>query len=166
MGESPDELENEDNVRFSEREATAERVGWVVMAVAVVAALLGLFSNGPLSQRSAEADNLRLRYQRFGRNEGRTSLEVEAPASAAADGKVEVWVAQDFLEGYDLEDVQPEPESTSTRAGGVVFAFAVDDTETPVKATLSLRPEQTGRHRGAVAVGNGRPATFTQFVYP
>lgn len=107
-----------------------------------------------------------MQYQRFGRNQGRTTLRVEADRAAVTDGNVEIWVAQGFLEAYDVEDVTPEPESTSTRAGGVVLASPVEGSDTSLKATLSLRPQRTGRHRGAVAVDDGRPAVFTQFVYP
>ncbi|MBW3650671.1 MAG: hypothetical protein KY458_08910 [Actinobacteria bacterium] len=160
------ELELEESPRFAQREALAERLGWLVMAAVVVAAALGLFANGPLSHRTVASDEVSLRYQRFGRSQGRTTLEVEAPAGAAIDGKIEVWVAQQFLESYEVEEVRPEPEATSTSNGGVVFSFALDGDDTALKATLTLRPEQTGRHRGAVAVASGRPATFTQFVYP
>lgn len=164
--DKPRDLDIEDDEQFARREALAERVGWVLVALALLAALLGLFANGPLSHRSVESDNVLVRYQRFGRNQGNTSLEVEARATAATDGKVEVWVSQTFLESYDLEDVSPEPESTTTRSGGLVFAFPVEGTDTPVRVTFSLRPEHSGRHHGAVAVADGRPATFSQFVYP
>lgn len=160
------ELQVSDSERFSRGEAIGERIGWLLMAVAVAAAVLGLFANGPLSHRRVESDDLSVQYQRFARNQGFTSLEVEAQPTAASEGKVEVWVDQEFLESYDLEQVRPEPESTSTRAGGVVFAFAVDGNDTPVKAKFNLQPQHSGPHRAAVAVGGGRPARFTQFVYP
>jgi hypothetical protein len=166
MGDEAQGLELDESQRFAEREATAERVGRLLMAAIMITAVLGLFANGPLSHRDAESDNVKLRYQRFGRNQGRTSLEVEAQPTAATEGTVQVWVAQDFLDSYDVEDVQPEPETTTTRSGGIVFSFPVEGTDTAVKATVSLRPRQTGRHRGALAVGDGRPVVFTQFVYP
>lgn len=166
VDEKPHGLDIHDNERFAKRESFAERVGWLVMAVVVVAALLGLFANGPLSHRTVESDGVTVGYQRFARNQGHTTLEVEAQATAASQGNVEVWVSQRFLESYHLEEVRPDPESTTTRSGGLVFAFPVEGTDTPVKATFSLRPEHAGRHHGEVAVGDGRPATFTQLVYP
>ncbi|HEX2043945.1 MAG TPA: hypothetical protein VHF24_15045 [Acidimicrobiales bacterium] len=92
------------------------------MALVVVTAVLGFFGNRPLSHRRLRSDNATVRYQRFGRVDGRTSVRVEATPTAVTGGNVEIWVAQDFLEAYDVEDVTPEPSSTSTRAGGVAFS--------------------------------------------
>jgi hypothetical protein len=120
-------LELEDSERFAKGEATAERVGWLVMALVVLAAGLGLFANGPLSHRTIESDSATVSYQRLGRNQGRTSLEVAAQPSGVTEGKVVISVSQDFLESYEVENVSPEPESTSTRAGAVAFSFAVEE---------------------------------------
>ena len=164
MGQHDRDLELDDRGRFGEREATAERVGWLVMVLVLVAAALGLFGNGPISHRRSSSDDLTVRYQRFARSQGNTSVEVEARAAGSA-GTVDVWMAEDFLDAYDVETVQPPPRSTSTRAGGVVFSFATEG-GAAVKVTFTLQPEDVGRQHGAVAVGDGRPATFTQFVYP
>lgn len=166
VDDKPRDLDIEDSERFAQKEAFAERVGWVAMALVVAAALAGLFANGPMSHRSTESDNVSVRYQRFARNQGQTALDVEAQPAAATEGKVEIWVDQDFLESYDLESVVPDPKSITTRSGGLVFAFPVEGTDTAVKATFTLQPEHSGRHHGAVAVGDGRPARFNQFVYP
>lgn len=46
-------LEVSQDLNFQRREWVVQRVGWVVMAVLLVAALLGLFGPGPLSKSIA-----------------------------------------------------------------------------------------------------------------
>lgn len=81
-------LEQEDPATV-QTEWRVQRVGWVVLAGIVVAALAGVFGAGPLSWTSASADDASLvvKYSRFAREGGAISLEVHVPAERSTEGR-------------------------------------------------------------------------------
>lgn len=161
---APRELEVDEDPRFSRREAVAERVGWIVILAVVVAGALGLFANGPLSHRTAARGAIEVHHQRFARNQGRTTIEVEVGPTAAEEGEVVVAVPQSFLDAYEVEEVFPEPASVRSALDTVELVFEVG-AGAELRAVLHLRPERTGRQRGAITVGDDT-VELRQFVHP
>lgn len=68
----------EDDIAFQRKAWKVERVGWACLLVLVVFALLGLFSNGPLSDRRLTTPDgtLQVDDQRFLRQGGRSPLRL------------------------------------------------------------------------------------------
>ncbi|HEV2128712.1 MAG TPA: hypothetical protein VGR22_08850, partial [Thermomicrobiales bacterium] len=85
------DLEVDEDIEFQEREWKVQRVGWALMLVVIVLALVGLFGTGPLSAVEREADDgtLVLEYQRFVRHGGRTTFSIAAAGSQAENGEIE-----------------------------------------------------------------------------
>jgi hypothetical protein len=80
-------LQIEQDLEYQQRAWTVQRVGRVMMALAVLAALAGLLGPGPLSRASAGAtgDPLRLEYERFLRFQTPTSPSIELSPTAARE---------------------------------------------------------------------------------
>lgn len=166
LEQQPGGLLLDEDPRFEKREWRFERVGWLALAVIAAAALAGFFGNGPLSHASVSGPNLEVGYQRYARNQGATSLEVAVAPAAFAGGEAEVWLSGAVMRSYEVDRVRPQPATTRNRDGGVAYVFETTDEESALEATFTLRPDDIGRQRGAVAAGRGRPVEFAQFVYP
>lgn len=153
---------------FQRKEWTIQRVGWVVMLLIVVLALLGLFGTGPLSSASEEADGgaLAVEYQRFVRHDGRSTLSFEVDGSLATDNQIELWIAQDYLAEVEVQSVSPEPAETRGAGNRTIFVFTIDDPGAPLEVSFSLKPQEMGRYPGKAGVTDGPTVTFDQISYP
>jgi hypothetical protein len=77
-------------------------------------------------------------YDRFLRLAGPVKLEVQLGADR---GATETVLDDAYLEGFDMENVSPQPDSESADARGVVFSF---EEETPRAVTISLLAREIG----------------------
>lgn len=138
-----------------------ERIGWGVMAVLMLAALVGVFGKGPLSDATARADNATLRYQRFSHWESpdRLAFNVRAPGEQTV-----LRLSRAYIERVWVEDITPAPAGTRTLPDWIEFRFHTGGGESTI--TFHIQPQAFGLQRARYAVGDGAPVAFWQFVYP
>ena len=165
------DLEIDENLDFQRRVWAFQRVGWVVMALVVLAALLGLLGPGLLST-SAKAENedanLSIReYERFLRFFKPTDLRLQLDPGAATDGEARVWLDREYVEGFQVQKVTPEPESVEVGPDRLTYVFNVDEElDKPTAVTFNLQPQKFGRLQGQIGLEGEEPVSFGQFVYP
>ncbi|HEV2106871.1 MAG TPA: hypothetical protein VGR16_01265 [Thermomicrobiales bacterium] len=162
------DLEIDEDLAFTRREWTIQRVGWGVMLLIVVAALLGLFGTGPLSDATAGGaeEGLRINYSRFIRHDGESTLELQVDPGQVENGEVEVWIANGYLDAVQVQQIMPVPAEVRAAGDGKIFVFAVADPLGPVSATFLLSPQGIGRLAGVAAAGDGPRVAFMQLIYP
>ena len=152
--------ELEEHVSFQRRARRVGRVLTVVGVLLLVAAALGLFGGGPLSDGTARAPGgLAVGYERFARLGASTELDVRL-GGARSEGTVAI--AQDFLDAYQVTTVVPDPQEVSAGPRRVVYTFA---RRAPAEATFTLQPERAGIHRAVIDGPDGH-VRFDQLVYP
>ena len=156
-----------DNIRRARRAWKVERVGWVAMAMVVAAAVAGVFSEGPLSWSSAQqrSTGVELRYERFVRRGGPTSLDLVVPARHAERGAVAVWIDREYLNEVRIDDITPTPDSATGADGGVVYEFAVRDAAA-LEVSFDVTPDAIGFRTGRVGLSDKEPMRFRQAFYP
>jgi hypothetical protein len=166
------DLEVDQDLEFQRREWLAERIGWAVMALLVLAALLGLFGTGPLTRATAgdRAGPLWIEYERFNRLLAPSTLRVHLGAGAALGGEARVWLDRRYLESIQLQRVMPQPDGVEAAPDRMVFVFRVAEPDQPTAITFSFKPEHVGSLPGraglAGAAPSDQPLRFRQFVYP
>ena len=155
---------------FQRRVWRVQRVAWVLMALVVLAALLGLTGSGPLSRRSVtSADGaVRVEYERFLRRGATTTLRIHAGLASSEAARLAVWLARPYLDEVTINGVQPTPASVQASHDRVTWSFAVSaqDPGAPLTVTIHLVPGAIGRLRAAVGLGPGPGLGFSQWVYP
>ena len=155
--------------KFQRHYWAVQRVGWVVLALMLVASLAGLFGPGLMGRAHAAdaASRLRVEYERFERKQAESALRLEIGAGASQNGEARVWLSRGFLDRVQVHHVTPEPESVETAGGRVAYTFRVADPSQPVSVTFHFEPEYVGRLRGSAGLGDGSAeVNFDQFVYP
>lgn len=143
----------------------AQRVGWCVLAVIVVAAVLGGFGPGVLGTvTELDSTGLRVQYDRFVRYEAPNTLHIELPASSA--NEQEFLLDARWLHEVHLETVQPEPTRVRSEGEHVRYTISVQRRGSPTHVSLHFEPEAPGTLTGSVALEAGAPLRISQFVYP
>ncbi len=177
MSEAADEtkrvsdLEVSENLKFLSRAWAAQRVGWVVMAAVVIAALLGLFggtgSVGSEAKATSEDAVVSVSYERFLRFMKPTTLEIQLGQEAGKEAKVSIWLDRRYLDSLQVQQITPQPSSAKAGLERLTYVFEVDDPNGTTAVRFDLLPEQRiGPLKGVVGIDGGKPVNFEQFVYP
>ena len=157
-------LEIHERPAIQRRIELAQRIGLGVLALMLVAALLGLFGlGGPLSDARATQGNDEVTYPRFARYLAPTQLEV-AVDRATAD-TVTLVLQGDHARHFHVEDILPQPVHEATTGDATVYTFAAVPGR-PHRIRLSGQMESVGHADGTVRIDDGRAIPIDTFVYP
>jgi hypothetical protein len=161
-------LQIEEDLTFQRHQVRFERIGWAVMALLLIAALLGLLGSGPLGTTTAgDADSpIRVRYGRLERKDNATSLSVTVDPAAIGAGQVRLWLDAAWAESFVIESIVPEPESVEVGPDRLAFVFAAEAGHGPVEIIFHVRYERWGWQRGAIGLDGGPTLRLPQFIYP
>jgi hypothetical protein len=161
------DLEIDQDLDFTRKEVTFQRVGWVVLGLVLIAAVLGLFGKGIFSTTEVgdRAGPLCVEYERALRFDALHRLSIQIGPAAVSDGKTRLWINEDYLSGVQIKHIHPPPDAVELNAGGKTFVFGAPDVSRPLAVIFHIVPERMGRLSGRVQAA-GREHTFTQFVFP
>lgn len=145
-----------------------EHASWALMALLLVAALLGVFGGGPLSHaRTGSAGTVELEYDRLLRAAAPTEYRLEIQPGFAADGRLEVRIDQDLVDAMEIASIVPEPESVTAGPGYTRFSFRIEaGGRSPARVVIGFEPATFGRFSGALSVDDAAPLTVSHFVFP
>lgn len=150
---------------FLRAENIFERAGWVFMALVIVAAMLGLFGNGYLSDSVLKNEHFQMKYDRFLHFGDLTSLEIEVPPQKGGPGLVAIAFSNAYMHSFRIERIQPDPES-SAHGDQILFWFTTTGPDETVKVQFRLEPQKIGSLEGKIFVNGEDGYVFRQFVYP
>jgi hypothetical protein len=149
---------------FQHHNWRVQRVGWALLAVLIVAGLVGLLGPGPLSNVNARGGNgLEVEYERFVRHGAQTELRVRV--TQPPSGQVRIAISREYLDTLNLQQVVPAPTRVQASGVDVVYTFELAGNG-PMQATFVLQPEKLGKHVARVAIDIGTRVTVQQFTYP
>lgn len=162
------DLELTADLRFQRREWRAERIGWVLAGVVIVASLLGVFSNGPLSSTSSSSSSgdIRVDYQHFVRHLGQDSMTITVAPSAIKAGTATIVLDQSIASALQITSITPQPQAQRTEQGRLVLEVAAAP-GAPAQVQIQYQPAHGWLQTGRVSAGAGREgAQLWEFVYP
>lgn len=162
MAEDILDLEAPELLQFQRFWWIAHRVGWLLLAIVIVAGLLGFLGPGLLSKASTGDRQLLVEYDRFLRSQSPTRLRILLPVSEGGLGFL--WIDPAYLNEMDIEQIIPEPVRTEVREQWIVHLFRTDPGGRAT-VTVHARPRSAGPIRGHLGSG---PSTveFRQFIFP
>ena len=181
MGRTQGQRDFQDELTYHRREWMVQRVGWIVMALLILAALVGAFGSGPLSSVTiGHAPQATLEYERFARYATSTGLRITPALARTTADRVEplsVEIDRSFLDDYSIVSIVPEPRSVRAAAGRYILEFELDEARPAPSAdgtpddlprqaiTIHLRPQAIGSRAGTWRIG-AETLHVDQFVYP
>jgi len=150
----------------------AQRTGWALMALLLLAAVFGLSGNGLLTDTTTTASSdgieLTVDYSRFARMRSaeKIALTVAAPG---ASGTLSVTVSSDFSDAIAIHGITPPPDSTSISPGGPTYEWNVEDWSQEARVSFNYEPDEWRKLDGRFDVQAGelfQAVSFWQFVFP
>ncbi len=154
-----------ETMRFHRWQFFAERVGWCLMFLMLVFALIGGFGRGWISRAAAssEDDTLQIQYERFGRLNADCELRVVAKAT---DDTVRLRFDRAFIESVRLEAFTPQFESSVLERDGVTFDFKSADDAGDRTIVMRYQPQTVGSLVCRLQLDDRQTIEFSQFIYP
>lgn len=152
---------------FQRREWTVLRVGWLLLALLLAAALAGLFGAGPASETTADSPDgsVQVEYERFIRHVGTTTLTIRPGADTVEQDKVQVFISRELVTGWRIENVSPTPSTESSTDQWLIYEFDALGVSPP-EIKMLYRGDGFGRHDGSIGAGTGAPLELWQWIYP
>ena len=145
-----------------------QRIAWVFFGATLLAALLGLLGQGPLSTARIDAPDgsLALDYERIDRANTPTGLTLTLGPNVAPGGVARIFFSRELMDRISVEEVLPEPESVETSVDGVTYAFEVKDASQQASVRLDFTHKLAGLAHGVVRLEDRPELRFDMFVWP
>lgn len=162
-------LQVDEDIGYHRRSWRTQRIGWVIMALIVVATLLGLLGgDGPLNQPVAgqRGGELWVEYDRFMRSLGPTELRIHLDQLRPDERTVRLLFDGHYLQAIHVERIEPEPRQQWASPEGVVYEFDVADTEPAIEIRYDIEPEHIGLLHTPIVKLDGPTVMMKSFVYP
>lgn len=161
-------VELDEELRFQRRDWIGQRVGWIVMAAIIATALTGVLGRGgPLSHATTGAAGvLEVEYPRFARHGGSDQLRVRAGERVLGRTELHLAVSSEYLRGFEVRRITPEPERVIGHAEALVFVFPRAPAARELEVSFELQPGPTGRHAGALRAGSEHAVRLNTFTWP
>lgn len=159
-------LQVKDHRGWQERFWTAQRIGWALMALIVLAALLGATGKGGWwANARVQLPGATIEYPRISRWQSNEQFTVRlAPATS---GLVELELSSPFIERFMIEAIEPEPLTVRATGGGHRYTFDIAAGEGEKVIVFAVRSEHPFLARPVtVRIGDGPPARMTLTVLP
>ncbi|GBD16097.1 hypothetical protein HRbin26_00992 [bacterium HR26] len=162
------ELEIEEDLDFQRRMWRVQQIGWALLVLVVVAALLGLFGKGPLSRAVAGGTGVSftVEYERFGRYKAPMRMTVHIGPGVAQQGQIRLWLAREYLDAVQIQQIVPEPVDVLSQEDGTTYVIQVADSSAPTTVTFDVLAERFGLQVVQIRLGEGQPVRFRQLIYP
>jgi len=144
-----------------------ERVGWVMIVLAISGGLAGAFGDGLLSSASVVSADGRVgvHLQRVIRYNAPSTLEVRLAPVGAGDTIATVSLDTAYLRVVDVIRVTPQPLRVRTFSDRVEFQVLRPDPARPMTIMFTIEAGARGRHRVRLGTTNGS-VEFHQLVLP
>lgn len=163
----PMSVRDVEDMTFQRREWATERVWWTVLAVLVLASLLGAFSGGPLSETTAggRAAGVEVKYERFVRHSGMATWTIRVQPQAVENQKASVFVSDELTQAMQIQQVSPQPSTEISTRAGTTYEFDAKATSPPV-VRVTFRPDAIGAREGIVRGGDAAGTRLWLLFYP
>jgi hypothetical protein len=152
----------ENEMRLQRREWAAQRIAWALLAIAIIAALLGVFGGGPLSSQIRMSTTGSLEFERFARRQAPIEWKVQPRASVS---RVSIVIDAALIERYEIHSIHPEPVEAGLVGDRWRYEFASrGSSAAPIVFHLEAR--RAGIHAGDLSIADAPPIHVAQFIYP
>lgn len=156
----------DESYRLLTFEYAFRQVGFIVLLGIIVAAIAGLFSSGMVSDtvKTNSAKSLTINYERFGRRETETRMELAFPVQA--EGKYTLSMTSESSDAYEPGSVWPQPDSMFSRGKTLFFVYNNLKKSDRFSVLLFTTPSRAGKWNTVIRVNSEPEINIWQFIYP
>ena len=152
-------LQIDESIPLHEKGWIVQRIGWVIIIAIVIAGILGIFGEGPMSEQRPVSGNIKATYERFFRFEAEMKIVVESNS----DHISQISFPQQYLKNFKIVRFVPEPVNNITAPGEVIYNFLPAQNRV---VSVYLTPTSKGRIKGNMKVNGMNTFSLHHFIYP
>jgi len=141
-----------------QKEWRAFRWFWSLMACVLLAAVLGVFGYGFISERTYTGAQLQVAYPKFMRVDSDTQLHLRVQDLGQ---NATVGINQDYLNKVKISQIVPEPVSVALDGNTLIYKFSYVRNGV---ITFFIDPYKMGSQRLKITVA-GEKMSFQQYIY-
>ena len=148
-----------EDLEFQRRWWRFEKFTWSFFAFILLLDVLGVFGRGPLAKAQKQTPDgaLRLNYERVERFGTPSMLTLHFTPNAVHGGSIQLWTSDSFIKELGAQRVIPQPLTSKTEDGGIVYTFPSGSH--PDSVEFALQPAAIGSQTLTVKlVPDGDPA--------
>lgn len=162
------DLDIHQDLAFQHRSWTVQRLGWIIMTLAVIAGLLGLFGQGPLSSTTTDESSLpfRFEYDRLARSQSSQIARLHLQPGASSNGRFSLWLSNEYVARVRIGRMTPEPVGARLSPGGLTYDFLVDASDHGGQIVLHFEVPKPGLLSGRIGLAPSPSIAFSQWIYP
>ncbi|WKZ90654.1 hypothetical protein P0E69_10195 [Chimaeribacter arupi] len=155
-----------ENMRRLRRALFLEKLGYLLLFSFIAAALLGVFSNGWLSDRvDTNPDRtVQIKYDRFARQQSEIQLVLHVWPQGRTPAVVQL--GGDFVNNYEIVAVQPQTAQMVTTDQGMIITLPTSSASASTALYLTVQPKSFGHYHSEARLSGHPPLRFSQLVYP
>lgn len=159
---------------FARRQWRVQRVGWALMLLIILAALVGAFGTSPLAgkveTKESEGGRYEVEYPRISRYQHADRIHLRVHAPQAQGDALKVAFSNEFVEHASLQSSSPGPDGGGASADGAVYEYKVEDWSRPLVVTFEYEPRKAFWLPGHVTLTAGESApvqlSLAQWIHP
>jgi hypothetical protein len=162
------ELEIDEDLQQQRKVWLIERISWVIMALLLLAAMLGLLGHGPLSSSTLDntASGMLIQYERFERVNAQTLFRIQLKPQVSQGAAARLSFGQEFLRKVEVLRIEPEPAEVEAWTDHVTYVITRPDPGKEAAISIHYKPLVFGRVEVDVGLDGYPVQTFSQFIYP
>ena len=152
-------LQLDENIEDHKQGWRIQKIGWAILYLGLILALLGIFGCGPFSHRTISENGHSVEYERFLRYEG--EAEMTFHVNAAKD-TIRLEIPQDYMKYIDVQSMTPVPLGNITINGITTYFFNALGT---AHIHCNLMAKKPGSVSSTIKV-NQTPFNINHQIYP
>ncbi|WP_455427151.1 hypothetical protein [Dryocola sp. LX212] len=155
----------EEDMRWQIKEWKIEKWGGVGLMLLVLLALLGVFSDGWLSQTTSRnpAGTLLVEHQRVMRAQSDENFTIRISSSTGQP--TILTLGQDFMDNFVIQTFQPQPLITHANQHEMVLTWPANEGKEQA-LWLTAQPQSAGYFTSTFRLKGAEPVTISQWVLP
>ena len=159
-------LEVHEDRNWQERFWTIQRIGWVAMALFLLAALFGATgAGGPIANARVATAQAKIDYPRIARWQSAEQVTIHLPPGMT--DTVDVEIEKSFADLFAIESVEPQASQVVATERGHRFSFDLSTEAGAKMLAFHVRPSNPTLPRTITArIGDSPPARMTVTVLP
>jgi hypothetical protein len=127
---------------------------------------MGIFGNGPLSDRKTSKENWSIQYQRLGYFEAEQTYQIKIKREAIQDNQIKIWIDNEAIKRMSISKITPEPVSAILSSGKSIFVFAAEEGKELSDIYFSFKPKTFGAVSSKLGLVGGSSLELQQFYWP
>lgn len=141
------------------------RLFFVLMALFLIAGIIGVFGNGPASRR-IEKDStgaLQVQFDKTIRAKAPAEYQIRSTAPVNADHQIRL--SPEFTQQMEINRIVPEPKSMKSERGSLLMTFS-NSASDELLVHLYAEPERMGKFNGMISRPDQSQIPISQFILP